>query len=203
MPVQPTTRPSCSATHRCPGQPLARKGLDAGDLGLEGGVAGGDAFGVDVAHDREIRVGHRAGGHVGREVGRAAGPVRLLGGQGAHDDVGGVREAGAAGRVDRDHARGADLVDDHEPVLAEPVDVVGAGGLLDAESGGQVSDPHRAGRRGRHRVQEPDPGRVGQRREPLRVQLERVVLVEERQGGAVRGDWALDVCGHARKTTSE
>jgi hypothetical protein len=50
-----------------------------------------------------------------------------------------VRETGAARGVDRDHARRTDLVDGHEPRLAQQAAVVGAGALADAETVGQVT----------------------------------------------------------------
>ena len=42
--------PSISATQRWSGSQVAVQGAPVGDLGLEGGVAGGDALGVDAPH---------------------------------------------------------------------------------------------------------------------------------------------------------
>ena len=88
------------------GQPLASSVATVGDLGLEGGVAGGDALGVDPPHRRPSprRSSRATVTSAGRSVGQQG-----RGGEHAHDDVGGVRQAGAAGGVDRDEGGGAVL----------------------------------------------------------------------------------------------
>ena len=142
MAVQPTTLPSSSATHRWPGSHFVGELVGGRDLGLERRQAGRDALGVDEADGLEVGVGHGTRGDVGGQVLGAARPR----GEGAHDDVGCVGEAGAAGGVDRDDAGRADLVDLHEAHVGELADVVGAGGLADPEGGRQVADLHGAGR---------------------------------------------------------
>jgi hypothetical protein len=67
-----------------------------------------------------------ADGDVGGQVLGAA----RAGTQHAHDGVGGAREPGAAGRIDRHQGRGLLLAQRDEPDVGEPADVVGVGGWL-------------------------------------------------------------------------
>ena len=110
-------------------------------------------------------VGHRPGG---TSPGRSSGQHGARG-QRAHDDVGGVREAGAARRVDRDDAmRCRPCRPRTNPTSAsrrtwwEQVDWL-------IPSSTARSPTRRCRRGGGHRVQQADPGRVGQGREPLGV----------------------------------
>ena len=63
--VHPTTSPSSSAIQARPGSHRDRSSSAVGTVGLEGGVPGGEAFGVDRGARRRGRGGDGADGHVG------------------------------------------------------------------------------------------------------------------------------------------
>jgi hypothetical protein len=98
-----------------PGQPRGLERSGRRHLGLEGGVAGGNALGVDAPDRRPVGRLQRSDGHVAGEVSGAARPR----GECAHDDVGRVREAGAAGLVDRHDGVLAVLANPDEADLSE------------------------------------------------------------------------------------
>ena len=162
--AQPTTWPSSSATQRWSGSQAWSRARRSGTVGLEGGVAGGDALGVDPSHRRPVaRSSARTVTSAGRSSGQhGRGPSMPMTASAACGSP--VQQAA----LTETRVAVLSLRSTTNPTSAslrtwcEHVD------WLMPELLGQLAHGHRTPG-DRDGVQQPHPGRVGQAGEPLRV----------------------------------